>query len=67
MVIATGARCRTLPGTEDMAGVHVLRTLDHTHELRAALDAGPRVAVVGAGFIGAEVAATCRGGVSTSP
>lgn len=41
MVIATGARCRTLPGTEDMAGVHVLRTLDHTHALRAALDAGP--------------------------
>jgi NAD(P)H-nitrite reductase len=62
MVIATGARCRTLPGTEDMAGVHVLRTLDHTLALRAELDAGPsRVAVVGAGFIGAEVAATCRG------
>ena len=40
MVIATGARCRTLPGTEDMAGVHVLH-LDHTHELQAALDAGP--------------------------
>ena len=62
MVIATGARCRTLPGTEDMVGVHILRTLDHTHALRAELDAGPsRVAVVGAGFIGAEVAATCRG------
>ena len=29
MVIAAGARCRTLPGTDDMAGVHVLRTLDH--------------------------------------
>ena len=62
LLIATGARCRTLPGTDDMAGVHVLRDLDDTLALRAELDAGPtRVAVVGAGFIGAEVAATCRG------
>jgi 3-phenylpropionate/trans-cinnamate dioxygenase ferredoxin reductase subunit len=39
-----------------------LRTLDDCLEIRAALEAGPRrVAVVGAGFIGAEVAATCRG------
>lgn len=62
LLIATGARCRTLPGTEDMEGVHVLRDLDQTMALRAELDAGPgRVVVVGAGFIGAEVAATCRG------
>ena len=37
-----------------------LRTLDDALALRAALDAGPRVVVIGAGFIGAEVAATCR-------
>lgn len=62
LLIATGARCRTLPGTEGIGGVHVLRDLDHTLALRAELDAGPaRVVVVGAGFIGAEVAATCRG------
>ncbi len=62
LLIATGARCRTLPGTEAMAGVHVLRSLDDTLALRAELDDGPsRVVVVGAGFIGAEVAATCRG------
>ena len=62
LVIATGARCRTLPGTEEMSGVHVLRSLDDALALRADLDAGPdRVVVVGAGFIGAEVAATCRG------
>ncbi|MEM1334914.1 MAG: FAD/NAD(P)-binding oxidoreductase [Actinomycetota bacterium] len=62
LLIATGARCRSLPGTDDMAGVFVLRDLDDTMALRAELDAGPmRVAVVGAGFIGAEVAATCRG------
>ncbi|MEM8707267.1 MAG: FAD-dependent oxidoreductase [Actinomycetota bacterium] len=62
LLIATGARCRSLPGADEMAGVFVLRGLDDTMALRAELDAGPmRVAVVGAGFIGAEVAATCRG------
>jgi len=62
LLIATGARCRSLPGSEHMAGVHVLRSLDDAETLRAELAAGPRrVVVVGAGFIGAEVAATCRG------
>ena len=42
-------------------GLFVLRTLDDALALRAALDAGPKVVVIGAGFIGAEVAATCRG------
>ena len=62
LVIATGARPRRLPGTEGLAGVHVVRTLDDSLGLRADLDAAPdRVVVIGAGFIGAEVAATCRG------
>ncbi len=62
LVIATGARCRTLPGTENLAGVHVLRSLDDCLALRADFEASPqRVVVVGAGFIGAEVAATARG------
>jgi len=61
LLIATGARCRTLPGTDNLDGVFVLRGLDDATALRAALDAGPsRVVVVGAGFIGAEVAATSR-------
>jgi NADPH-dependent 2,4-dienoyl-CoA reductase/sulfur reductase-like enzyme len=61
LVIATGARARMLPGTESLAGVHALRTLDDALAVRDALDAGtPRVVVVGAGFIGAEVAASCR-------
>jgi 3-phenylpropionate/trans-cinnamate dioxygenase ferredoxin reductase subunit len=61
LLIATGARCRTLPGTDNLDGVFVLRGLDDATALRAALDAGPsRVVVVGAGFIGAEVAATAR-------
>jgi 3-phenylpropionate/trans-cinnamate dioxygenase ferredoxin reductase subunit len=59
IVIATGARPRRLPGT-DLAGVHVLRTLDDAQALRADLTRSPvRVVVVGAGFIGQEVAATC--------
>jgi 3-phenylpropionate/trans-cinnamate dioxygenase ferredoxin reductase subunit len=61
LVIATGATPRELPGQPDLPGLFTLRTLDDALRLRAALDAGPRVAVVGAGFIGAEVAATCRG------
>jgi len=60
LVIATGARARTLPGTPALEGLHVLRTLDDALAIRAALDASPRVVVVGAGFIGAEVAASCR-------
>jgi NADPH-dependent 2,4-dienoyl-CoA reductase/sulfur reductase-like enzyme len=61
LVIATGASPKRLPGTDHLDGVHTLRTLDDCLEIRAALDATPRrVAVVGAGFIGAEVAATCR-------
>ena len=61
LVIATGASPRRLPGHRDRAGLHVLRSLDDCLGLRADLDAGPeRVVVVGAGFIGGEVAATCR-------
>ncbi len=62
LLIATGARCRTLPGTETMAGVFVLRSLDDAAALRRAFERRPsRVVVIGAGFIGAEVAATARG------
>jgi len=60
LVIATGAAPRTLPGTERMGGVFVLRTLDDCRGLAAELDKGPKVAVIGAGFIGSEVAASCR-------
>jgi NADPH-dependent 2,4-dienoyl-CoA reductase/sulfur reductase-like enzyme len=61
VVIATGARPRTLPGTDGLAGVHTLRTLDDAQALRAELlDGLPRVVVIGAGFIGAEVASTAN-------
>ena len=60
LVIATGAVPRTLPGAQALAGVHTLRTLDDAIAIRAALDAGARTVVVGAGFIGSEVAAGAR-------
>ena len=61
VIIATGARARTIPGTDQIGGVHLLRSLDDANAVRAALAAGPqRLVVVGAGFIGAEVAATAR-------
>jgi len=64
LVIATGAATRSLPGTEGMPGVWMLRTLDDCLGIRVGIAAAgdhPRVAVIGAGFIGSEVAATCQG------
>ena len=60
LIIATGAAARRLRGVPDLEGVHVLRTLDDALALRAALEQRPRVAVIGGGFIGTEVAASCR-------
>lgn len=60
LVIATGAAARTLPGTEGLAGVHTLRTLDDAIAVREALESGARTVVVGAGFIGSEVASGAR-------
>ncbi|MFF4693330.1 NAD(P)/FAD-dependent oxidoreductase [Streptomyces sp. NPDC001307] len=61
VVVATGAAPRTLPGADGLAGVHTLRTLDDAQALRAELLNGlPRVVVIGAGFIGAEVASTAH-------
>jgi 3-phenylpropionate/trans-cinnamate dioxygenase ferredoxin reductase subunit len=61
LFVATGSRLRRLavPGG-DLEGVHYLRTLDDARRLRAALAAAGRVAVVGGGFIGSEVAAVAR-------
>ncbi len=62
VVIATGSEVRRLPGQPDLPGVHVLRSLDDCLALRAELaDGTASVVVIGAGFIGAEVAATARG------
>ena len=61
VVVATGAAPRTITGG-DLAGVHVVRTLDDTVRLRRDLERRPEhVVIVGGGFIGAEVAAACIG------
>ncbi|HEX2678674.1 MAG TPA: FAD-dependent oxidoreductase [Polyangiales bacterium] len=60
LLIATGAAPRVLRGTEGLRGVFTLRTLDDALAIKQALAARPRVAVIGAGFIGLEVAASCR-------
>ncbi|WP_420563936.1 NAD(P)/FAD-dependent oxidoreductase [Thalassobaculum sp.] len=61
LVLATGGRCRRLsvPGG-DLAGIHYLRDAADALRLRAAMDAGGPLVVVGAGFIGLEVTAAAR-------
>jgi NADPH-dependent 2,4-dienoyl-CoA reductase/sulfur reductase-like enzyme len=60
LVLATGATPRMLPGAEQIHGVCTLRTVEDAQLIRAALDAGARTVVVGAGFIGSEVASSAR-------
>ncbi|WP_328925256.1 FAD-dependent oxidoreductase [Streptomyces sp. NBC_00190] len=60
LVLATGAQPLTLPGTEGVPGVHLLRTLDDAARLRPVLAEAPRAVVVGAGWIGAEFATAAR-------
>ncbi len=61
LIIATGLRPKRLQCQNgDLAGRHVVRTLDDAIALRSELTAGARVVILGAGFIGCEVAATAR-------
>ena len=60
LLIATGSAARRLPFLEGHANVHALRTLADARSLRRELTPGARLAIVGAGFIGQEVAATAR-------
>ncbi len=61
LLIATGAapRMPAIPGI-DLAGVYPLRTMADARAIRAELAPGRRLVVIGAGVIGAEVAASCR-------
>jgi 3-phenylpropionate/trans-cinnamate dioxygenase ferredoxin reductase component len=61
LLIATGATPRILAAANRFANSFALRTLDHAVALRRVLFPGARLAIVGAGFIGLEVAATARG------
>lgn len=56
LLIATGVRPRPLPGTDHLAGVHVLRRLDDARAIRDAFEAKAKVVIIGAGFIGSEIA-----------
>ena len=62
LLLATGASSRRFPGPgADLAGVHHLRTVDDSARLREALaPGGRRVVIVGAGWIGLEVASAAR-------
>jgi NADPH-dependent 2,4-dienoyl-CoA reductase/sulfur reductase-like enzyme len=63
LLITTGVRARQWPNPEEAAleGVYTLRTCDDAARLQAALAAAPRrVLIIGAGFIGSEVASVCR-------
>jgi NADPH-dependent 2,4-dienoyl-CoA reductase/sulfur reductase-like enzyme len=61
LIVATGAHPRRIPGQPVSPRVHELRTLDDAARLREAISRPEaRIVVVGAGFIGLEVAATAR-------
>jgi NADPH-dependent 2,4-dienoyl-CoA reductase/sulfur reductase-like enzyme len=60
LIIATGSTPRVVPGAEGLAGVYALRTLDDALGVRSALETGARTVVIGAGFIGSEVASSAK-------
>ncbi|OBK45707.1 NAD(P)/FAD-dependent oxidoreductase [Mycobacterium sp. 1081908.1] len=60
LVIATGLVPRRIPAFPDLDGIRVLRSFDESMALREHASAAQRAVVVGAGFIGCEVAASLR-------
>jgi 3-phenylpropionate/trans-cinnamate dioxygenase ferredoxin reductase component len=61
LVLAIGGHARPIPVPgADLPGVHVLRTVSDVEAIRSKLKPGVRVAIVGAGYIGLECAATFR-------
>lgn len=61
LVIATGLVPRRIPSMPDLDGICVLRSFDESLALRRAASTARRAVVIGAGFIGCEVAASLRG------
>ncbi|MGE2689471.1 NAD(P)/FAD-dependent oxidoreductase [Mycolicibacterium pulveris] len=60
LIIATGLVPKRIPSFPDLAGIHVLRNFDESLALRKEATSAQRAVVVGAGFIGCEVAASLR-------
>ena len=61
LLLATGSRPRTLPiPGADLDGIFTLRSLDDALAIRSRLTDGARIVIVGAGWIGCEVAAAAR-------
>lgn len=60
LIIATGLVPRRISSFPDLAGIHVLRNVDESLALRREAESARRAVVVGAGFIGCEVAASLR-------
>lgn len=60
LIVATGAYPRMFAASDDLDGVHSLRSADDAIAVRAALNRGARTVVIGAGFIGSEVASAAR-------
>lgn len=61
LILALGSRVRevSVPGS-DLAGVHYVRSIADVEEIQQRLSKGKRLVIVGAGYIGLEVAAVCR-------
>ena len=58
LLIATGGQARMIPGFDRFENSHTLRNADDSRRLSAALQPGTKIAIIGAGFIGLEVAST---------
>ncbi|MHC5794837.1 NAD(P)/FAD-dependent oxidoreductase [Lacisediminihabitans sp. FW035] len=60
LIIATGAEPRVLAHLPELDGIQTLRTLDDAHRLREAIHADTHLVIIGAGFIGSELASSAR-------
>jgi NADPH-dependent 2,4-dienoyl-CoA reductase/sulfur reductase-like enzyme len=60
LIIATGLTPRRIGGLPELSGVHVLRSIEEALALRADLAPGKRALIVGAGFIGCELASSMK-------
>ena len=61
LLLSTGSRVKRLPiPGSNLKGVHYLRTIDDSRALAHSMNGASKVVIVGAGFIGSEVAAVCK-------